>query len=100
MADTSTSISVTHVSKLANIPLNADEVAYFEKSFGPIIDYMQKISQLDVENIPETTRTNEEENILRDDQVRPSLSQVAALQNAKHTYEGYFVVPAVIEKEE
>jgi aspartyl/glutamyl-tRNA(Asn/Gln) amidotransferase C subunit len=61
---------------------------------------MDEIKNLDVDNIPETTRVTEEENIFREDVVEPSLSQADALKNAKNTRNGFFVVPYVFEKEE
>lgn len=93
-------ISIPHVSKLANIPLSSDETGYFEKSFGPVIEYMQKIGELDIENVLETTRTSEEENVVREDIVMPSLPQEAALRNAKNSHEGFFIVSAILEKRE
>lgn len=94
------SISIPHIAKLAKIPLTADETEYFEKSFGPVIEYMQKIGKLDMHGVAETTRTGEEENVLREDIVTASFTQEEALQNAKHKHAGYFLVDAVLEKRE
>jgi aspartyl-tRNA(Asn)/glutamyl-tRNA(Gln) amidotransferase subunit C len=70
-----------------------------EKSIPSVLEYMDQINKLDVDDIPETTRVSEEENVLREDIVTPSLSQKDALKNAKQTRDGFFVVPYVLEKE-
>jgi len=93
-------IDVKNLAKLANLNLTKEQETDLEKSIPNVMDYMDQIKNLDVDNIPETTRVTEEENVLREDIVTPSLTQKEALSNAKNTKDGFFVVPYVFEKEE
>lgn len=100
MTDQKNTISIPHIAKLANIPLQPGETEYFQNSLGPVLEYMQSIGTLSIENVAETSRTSEEENVLREDLVGSSFTQEEALQNAKNSYQGYFVVDAILDKEE
>jgi aspartyl-tRNA(Asn)/glutamyl-tRNA(Gln) amidotransferase subunit C len=92
-------ITVEKLAILANLNLSKKQEEDFEKSILSIVEYMDEIKNLAVDDIPETTRVTEEENVLRDDVVTPSLSQQDALKNAKNTWNGFFVVPAILDKE-
>lgn len=92
-------IDVKKIAELANLTLTKEQEENLEKSIPSVVDYMDEIKNLDVDDIPETTRVTEEENVLREDIVTPSLSQKDALKNAKNTRNGFFVVPAVLDKE-
>lgn len=92
-------IDVKKLAELANLALTRKQEENLEKSIPSVVEYMDEIKNLDVDDIPETTRVTEEENVLREDIVTPSLSQEDALKNAKNTRNGFFVVPAVLDKE-
>lgn len=93
-------IDVKHLAKLANVKLTKDQEKVLSESIPSVMEYMDEIKNLDLDKIPETSRVTEEINVLREDIVEPSLSQKEALSNAKRTYNGFFVVPYVFEKEE
>jgi aspartyl-tRNA(Asn)/glutamyl-tRNA(Gln) amidotransferase subunit C len=87
---------VAHVAHLARLGLSADELGRLEGELNHILDQYARLTELDTEAIEPTAQTIELENILRDDIVRPSLSQVAALANAAATSEGFIVVSAIL----
>ena len=60
------------------------------------MNFMNQIKELDLKSISETSRTSEEENVLRDDLVTPSLTIDEALSNTKNTHDGFFLVPHVL----
>lgn len=92
-------IDVTHVAKLANLPLTDEEKKKFEKQLSETLDVIANLSEIDTKNIEPTSQVTGLENVTREDEVKPSLSQKEALQNAKATYKGYFKVAAIIEEE-
>lgn len=92
-------ISITHLSKLANLKLSSMQLTTMEASIPSVVEHMEEIKHLDLSHIQATNAVIEEENIYREDVVEPSLSQKDALANAKNTYNGYFVVPYVFEEE-
>ena len=91
-------MNIKVLAKLANLNLSKKQEEDLEKSIPSVVDYMDEIKNLDVDDVTETTRVTEEENVLREDIVESSLSQEQALKNAKKTRNGFFVVPAIFEE--
>ncbi|MNE73381.1 Aspartyl/glutamyl-tRNA(Asn/Gln) amidotransferase subunit C [compost metagenome] len=62
-----------------------------------ILQYAEKLNELDTENVKPTTHVLQVSNVMRDDVVKESLSQEEALLNAPEDEDGHFKVPAVLE---
>jgi len=92
-------INVSHVAKLANLPLSDEETAKFEKQLSAVLDYIKKLDEVDVMNIEPTSQVTGLENVSREDETRPSLTQDEALSNAKAKHNGLFVVKGIFEDE-
>jgi aspartyl-tRNA(Asn)/glutamyl-tRNA(Gln) amidotransferase subunit C len=90
---------VQHIAKLVNLPIQSDEAENLAPQLSQAADYVNVLSELYLNNTSETSQVTGLTNVFRQDEIEPSLTQEEALKNAKNTYEGYFVVPAVIEKE-
>lgn len=88
-------IDTDRLAKLANLALSDNQLT--EYRVVETYQSLASVSELDVESVSETARTSAEENVVREDVVRPSLAQAEALQNAPQTHEGYFVVKSVFE---
>ena len=90
-------IDLQHVVKLARIELSVEE----EQRIGPqlleIIQYVEKLNELDVDEIEPTAHAVPLTNVLREDEPRESLSHEAALRNAPKTANGLFIVPKIVE---
>ena len=91
---------VEHVARLAQLTLSDQEKELFREQLSSILEYAQRLQQLDTSAIPPTATVLPLENVMRDDQVRPSLPPADALANAPDTKDGYFRVPVVLEGEE
>jgi aspartyl-tRNA(Asn)/glutamyl-tRNA(Gln) amidotransferase subunit C len=89
---------VAHVAHLARLGLTEAELGRLEGELNHILDQYSRLTELDTDAIAPTAQTIELENILRDDIVRPSLSQAAALANAAATSDGFIVVSAVLDR--
>src|SRR3972149_4678806 len=87
---------VEHIAKLARLQLTEEEVKRFQIELGKIIEYFDQLKKLDTENVPPMTHAVPIENVLREDQVKESLLQEEALQNAPEKKESYFQVPKVV----
>ncbi len=90
---------IDSLSKLAKINLTKEQEEKYAGEFTSVIGYMDEIKNLDVENIAETSRVSDEGNVLRDDEIQPSLSQKQALANSKNTHDGYFLVPQILKED-
>jgi aspartyl-tRNA(Asn)/glutamyl-tRNA(Gln) amidotransferase subunit C len=81
---------VRHVASLARVDLDEDEVERFTSQFQAILDYFEALDE-----VPEVEAEPELVNVMREDEVEPSLSQDAALQNAEESEDGRFKGPRV-----
>ncbi len=84
-------IDVTHVAKLANLPLSNEESKKFQKQLSETVSYIDELREVDTKNIPPTSQVTGKINEFREDEVKPSLSQEDALKNASKTKSGMFV---------
>ena len=91
---------VEHVARLAQLTLSDQEKELFREQLSSILEYAQRLQQLDTSAIPPTATVLPLENVMRDDQVCPSLPLDSVLANAPDTKDGYFRVPVVLEGEE
>ncbi len=89
---------IDNLSKLAKISLTKEQEEKYVSEFSSVMDYMEEIKNIDVDNIPETSRVAKDENVLREDIVKQSLDQKEALKNSKNTNNGYFLVPAIFKE--
>jgi len=92
-------IDVKHVAKLANLPLSKDEEERFEKQLAETLEYVSVLNGIDTKDVEPTAQVTGLENITREDEPAPSLSQESALKNAKSTHNGFFKVKAILANE-
>jgi aspartyl-tRNA(Asn)/glutamyl-tRNA(Gln) amidotransferase subunit C len=95
------SISIKDVEKiaeLARLNLTPEEKNKFTKQFNIILEYFNKLNELDTSRIEPLSHTLDISNIFREDQVQPSLPVEKVLENAPDKTGNYFKVPKVIEK--
>ena len=90
-------IDLQHVVKLARIELSLEEEQRIGPQLSEIIQYVEKLNELDVDEIEPTAHVVQLTNVLREDQPRPSLSQDDAMRNAPKSANGLFVVPKIVE---
>ena len=88
---------VEHVAKLARLELSEDEKGIFTRQLSAILTYMDQLKTLDTRGVEPTMTVLPTENVLRDDEVRPSLPQERALANAPEQADGFFRVPRILE---
>jgi len=89
-------IDVGHIAKLANLPLKPSERDKFEKQLSEILTYVKKLKKIDTENVETTSQVTGLENVTREDETTPSLSQEEALSNTKSHHNGLFKVKAIL----
>lgn len=88
---------VEHVARLARLTLDNDELEALTGQLDAILDYVDKLNELDTAGIEPTAHAVPMANALRADEVRPSLPRETVLQNASQATDGCFRVPRVIE---
>jgi aspartyl-tRNA(Asn)/glutamyl-tRNA(Gln) amidotransferase subunit C len=93
------SAEVEHVAELAQLALSDGEKELFREQLSSILEYAERLQQLDTEDIPSTATVLPLENVMRDDEIRPSLPLVDVLANAPAVEGNCFRVPVVLETE-
>ena len=88
---------IRYVANLARIALSPEEEAKFGIQLGEILGYVQKLEELDVDGVEPMAHAVPLANVLRTDEVQPSIPQEAALANAPKQANGLFVVPKIVE---
>lgn len=91
-------INVSHVAKLANLPLNPKDLKKFEVQLAKILDYITQLNKVNTENVEPTSQVTGLENVIRDDNPSPSLPQEEVLKNTKSQHNGMFKVKAIFEE--
>ena len=88
---------VEHVALLARIALDEEELARFTRQLGQIVSYVEKLGEIDTSDVEPMTGGTFLRNVMRDDEVRPSLPVEDAVANAPARDGDMFKVPKVIE---
>jgi aspartyl-tRNA(Asn)/glutamyl-tRNA(Gln) amidotransferase subunit C len=90
---------ISHVALLANLTLSDEEKTKLEKQLEETVEYVKRLEEVDTANVEPTSQVTGLENVTREDEVRASLSQAEALQNAKSTHKGFFKVKGILSSE-
>jgi aspartyl-tRNA(Asn)/glutamyl-tRNA(Gln) amidotransferase subunit C len=105
-----TETDVTYVADLANLELTDQERQRLAKELNSILDYIERLNQLDTENVPPMAQTSDRLTVAekaggdkfayarREDVLRPSLPHQDAMKNAPDSNGDFFKVPKVIER--
>jgi len=88
---------VRHVAMLFRMGLSEKDIAKFQQQLSQILDYFQVLQQVDTEGVPPTSHTLSLQNVMRDDEPRPSYPAEDILANAPLSEGGFFRVRAVLE---
>ena len=88
---------VQYVARLARIALTPAEEEKFGAQLSQVLGYIEKLQQLDVSGIEPTAHAVPLANVVRADEVRPSLTNEEALRNAPAKANGLFLVPKIVE---
>jgi aspartyl-tRNA(Asn)/glutamyl-tRNA(Gln) amidotransferase subunit C len=85
---------VLHVARLARLRLNDAEVEQMAAELGSVLDHIEKIGELDLDDVEPTTHVVDVAGALRADEPRPSLPRDVALESAPDAAAGGFRVPS------
>ena len=88
---------VEHVARLARLELTEAEKEQMTAQLDAILEYIGKLNQLDTSAVEPTSTVIPMVSVMREDEVRPSLTQDEALANAPDREGLYFRVPRIIE---
>ena len=96
MSEKLTEEQVRRVAQLARLKLRDDEVHTFTRQLGGILEFVAQLDELDTEDVEPLAHCLPVQNAWRPDEVKDSLSNDAALQNAPQRDGEFFAVPKVL----
>ncbi len=96
MSNQITADHVRRVARLSRLDLTEEEIQEFTGQLGAILDYVNKMNELDTENVEPLAHCLPVTNCFRDDIIHPSLECDKALANAPDRDGDYFKVPKIL----
>ena len=85
---------VLHVARLSRLRLSEEEIDTLTGELSSVLDHVDKLAEVDIEGVEPTSHVVPLENVLRDDEPRPSLDREVALSQAPDPHDGAFRVPS------
>ncbi len=89
--------TVKYVAHLARIELEPKELEKLSGQLQDILGFIDKLKKIEIKDISPTSHILPLNNVLREDNLKESLSSKKALMNAPLKEGNFFVVPKVIE---
>ncbi len=92
---------ILHLAHLANLKISKDEIKSFKKHLAEVLNYFEKLKDLETYNIEPTSQTTGLMNVYRKDSVVSErvLKSEEAIYSAEKVYNGAFVANQVINKD-
>jgi aspartyl-tRNA(Asn)/glutamyl-tRNA(Gln) amidotransferase subunit C len=88
---------VLHIARLARIALEEADVERLTAQLSGILDHFAALSSVPTEGVEPTANPLPLANVMRADEIAPSLPREAVLANAPDREEGFFRVRPVLE---
>jgi aspartyl-tRNA(Asn)/glutamyl-tRNA(Gln) amidotransferase subunit C len=88
---------IEHIASLARLYLSEEEKDLFGSQLSSVLDYMEKLNELDTKDIEPTSHVLPLSNVVRDDIPSPSIPKEDALLNAPDRTNKFYRVPKIIE---
>ncbi|MGK9368545.1 Asp-tRNA(Asn)/Glu-tRNA(Gln) amidotransferase subunit GatC [Melioribacter sp. Ez-97] len=89
---------VEYIAKLARLKFNDEEIGKYTEELNEILNYMDKLNELNTEEVEPLSHPIENINVFREDKLVESIDRADALKNAPAKDEEFFKVPKVINK--
>ncbi|PZR27118.1 MAG: Asp-tRNA(Asn)/Glu-tRNA(Gln) amidotransferase GatCAB subunit C [Citrobacter freundii] len=90
--------TVEKLASLAKLNFNEAEKQEIKGDLQRMISFVEKLNELDLDGVEPLLHMSDEVNVLREDEVKGSVSRELALKNAPLHDEQFFKVPKVIRK--
>jgi aspartyl-tRNA(Asn)/glutamyl-tRNA(Gln) amidotransferase subunit C len=90
-------LDVAHVANLARLNLTEEETKLFQAQLGRVLEYAEKLRELDTSRVEAAAHVVPIFNVLREDEPRSWLTAEEALSNAPRQANGLFIVTKVVE---
>lgn len=88
---------ITYLEDLSCLTLTAEEKIRLTGDLEKILSYMDRLSELNTDGVPERSHPFDTVNVFREDEVQPSCDRELILRNAAEQNGECFVAPKTVE---
>ena len=90
---------VKHIAKLARLGLTEKEIEKYQKELSEILDYIEKLKEVDISGIEPLSHSVLIENVMRSDEIKLKDAEMFArlLELAPDTKNGYIKVKSILK---
>ena len=89
---------VAHIAHLARLEFEGDKKEAIKADLTRIIGFVDQLSSVDTEGVDPLIFMTESINVLREDEVKETITQVEALKNAPNKDSDYFKIAKVLKQ--
>ena len=89
---------VEYIAELARLKFKEEELENFTHQLNEILSYVDKLNELNTDNVEPLSHPIENINVFRNDELKQSISTEDALKNASDKTDEFFKVPKVINQ--
>lgn len=86
------------LANLSRLSFSEEEKLHIKSDLQRMVSFIEKLDEVDIADVPPLLFMSNAVNVWREDEVRGSVSNSEALQNAPQHDEAFFQVPKVIKK--
>ena len=89
---------IKKIAFLSRLQVKQEHMAHVEKELSDILSYVAELDALELDGVEPMAHAVPLHNVLREDEMKPSLDHDLALSNAPEAEDGYFKVPRVVQE--
>jgi aspartyl-tRNA(Asn)/glutamyl-tRNA(Gln) amidotransferase subunit C len=89
---------VEYIASLSKLNFTDEELENYTHQLNDILTYVDKLNELDTSNVEPLSHPVENQNVFREDDLKPSLSTEDTLKNSPNRTDEFFKVPKVINQ--
>lgn len=90
---------IDRIASLAKLEFNAEAKKEIQSDMNNMIEFINKLDEINTDNVEPLLFITEEVNVLREDDVKSTITQKEALKNAPQKDSDYFKIPKVISQD-
>jgi aspartyl-tRNA(Asn)/glutamyl-tRNA(Gln) amidotransferase subunit C len=89
---------IERLAHLARLRFADDEMQHIQNDLQRMISFVERLQQIDTTGVEPLLHMSDTVNVLREDEIKKSITHDEALRNAPQKDEKFFLVPKVIKK--
>jgi aspartyl-tRNA(Asn)/glutamyl-tRNA(Gln) amidotransferase subunit C len=87
---------VQRIAHLARLALTEEQIIEYQEQLSAVLDYAEMLNELDLTDVEPTVHAVSRHNVMRADEVTPSLPTAEALANTQQHQQDQFYIQSVL----